>query len=49
MATELHNGYLFFDFVLLAAKVVGDGQVWSRTRDAFALELVEAVCAGIVA
>jgi len=49
MATELHDGDLFSDFVLLAAEVVGDGQVRPRARDALPLELVEAVGARIVA
>ena len=49
MATELHDGDLFSDFVLLAAEVVSDGQVRPRARDALPLELVEAVGAGIVA
>ena len=49
MATELHDGDLFSDFVLLAAEVVGDGQMRPRARDALPLELVEAVGARIVA
>lgn len=49
MATELHDGDLFSDFVLLAAEVVGDGQMRPRARDAFPLELVETVGARVVA
>jgi hypothetical protein len=39
----------FFDFVFLAAEVVGDGQVGPRTGDTLSLELVEVVRAGVVA
>jgi hypothetical protein len=49
MATEFHDCDLFFDFVFLAAKVVGDGQVRPRARDSLSLELVEPVGAGVVA
>jgi hypothetical protein len=49
MATELHDGDLFSDFILLAAEVVGDGQMRPRTGDALSLELVETVGARIVA
>ena len=49
MATKLHDCDLFFDFVLLAPEVVGDGQVRPRARDPFPLELVEPVGAGVVA
>jgi hypothetical protein len=49
MATELHDGDLFFYFVFLAAEVVGDGQMRPRARDALSLELVETVGAGVVA
>ena len=48
MATEFHDSDLFFDFVFLAAEVVGDGQVGPRAGDPFSLELVEAVGTGIV-
>ncbi len=49
MATELHDSDLFSYFVLLAAEVVSDGQVGARAWDALPLELVEAVCARVVA
>ncbi len=49
MATELHDRDLFFDFVFLAAEVVGDGEMGPRARDPPPLELVEAVCAGVMA
>ena len=49
MATELHDGDLFSDFILLAAEVIGDGQMWPRARYALPLQLVETVGARIVA
>jgi hypothetical protein len=49
MATKFHDCDLFFDFIFLAAEVVGDGQVRPRARDPLSLELVEAVGTGIVA
>jgi hypothetical protein len=49
MATEFHDGDLFFNFVLLATEVVSDGQVGPRAWDALPFELVEAVGAGVVA
>jgi hypothetical protein len=49
MATKLHDGDLFFYFAFLTAEVIGDGQMRPRARDAFSLELVETVGAGIVA
>jgi hypothetical protein len=49
VTTELHDCDLFFDFVFLAAEVVGDGQVRPRARDSLPLELVEPVGAGVVA
>lgn len=48
VATEFHDCDLFFDFVFLAAEVVGDGQVRPRARDPLSLELVKAVSAGVV-
>jgi len=49
MATELHDGDLFSDFVILVVEVVSDGQVGARAWDALPLELVEAVCTRVVA
>jgi hypothetical protein len=49
VATEFHDCDLFFNFVLLAAEVVGDGQVGPRAWDALPFELVETVGARIVA
>ena len=48
MATEFHDCDLFFDFVFLAAEVVGDGQVGPRAGDPPSFELIEAVGAGVV-
>jgi len=48
VTAEFHDGDLLFYFVLLAAQVVCERQVRSRARDLFPLELVEAVCAGVV-
>jgi hypothetical protein len=49
MATELHDSDLFSDFVLLAAEVIGDGQMRPRARYALPLQLVETVGARIMA
>ncbi len=49
VATKFHDCDLFFDFVFLATEVVSDGEVRARARDALPLELIEAVCAGVVA
>ena len=49
MTTELHNSDLFFDFVLLTAEVIGDGQMWARTRNPLSLELVETIRTGVMA
>jgi hypothetical protein len=49
MATELHDSNLFFNFVFLATKVIGDGQMRPRAWNPLPLELVEPVGAGVVA
>lgn len=48
MTAEFHDGYLLFDFVLLATEVVGDREVRSGARDLFPLKLVETVCTGVM-
>jgi hypothetical protein len=49
MTTKLHNGDLFFDFVLLTTEVIGDGQMWARTWNPLSLELVETIRTGVMA
>jgi hypothetical protein len=49
MATELHDSNLFFNFVFLATKVIGDGQMRPRAWNPLPLELVEPVGAGVMA